>query len=37
MAEEDRRVEKPANERGDERAKEKKAPALFGWLGRKVA
>jgi hypothetical protein len=37
IAEENRNAGQPANERGDERAKGKKVPALFGWLGRKVA
>jgi len=33
MAEENHRVEAPANERGNK----KEVPALFGWVGRKVA
>jgi hypothetical protein len=33
MAEETRRVAAPANERG----KANEVPALFGWVGRKVA
>jgi hypothetical protein len=37
MAEENHKAGKPADEGGNERAKEKKVPALFGWLGRKVA
>jgi hypothetical protein len=37
MAEENRKTGQPANERGNEQPKEKKAGALFGWLGRKVA
>ena len=38
IAEEQRAAAAPANERGTEQPKEKKGvPALFGWVGRKVA